>query len=249
MKVLESLEKQKMPLLVFAGFILIGIIGFIDYWTGYEFAFSVFYVLPISLITWVASQRSGFTASIVSAVVWLVADITSGQSYSHSLVPFWNTLIRFTFFVIITLLLSSLRSSLRREKDLSRTDHLTTAMNSRHFYEIVQTEINRFQRYPHPFTLAYMDIDNFKTVNDQFGHAKGDLVLQIVVNSVRKIIRKTDVIARLGGDEFALFFLETEPECVQSICAKIRAALLDEMQKNNWLITFSIGVVTCKAAP
>lgn len=249
MKILASLEKQSKSLLAFAGFVLIGIIGFIDYLTGHEYSFSVFYVLPISLITWVASQWLGLTASIVSAAVWLIADITSGQPHSHPFIPIWNTLIRLAFFVIITFLLSSLKSSLQREKELSHTDHLTAAANSRHFYEIAQIEINRFQRYQHPFTIAYIDIDNFKSVNDQFGHSKGDLILQTVASSVRKQVRKTDVVARLGGDEFVLFFPETDQESAQAIFTKIHSTLLDEMQKTNLSITFSIGVVTCKVAP
>ena len=93
-KILSSVEKQNKSILVFAGFILIGIIGFVDYFTGYEFAFSVFYVFPIYLITWVTNQRSGFVASIASAIAWLIADITTGHPYSHPLNPIWNTLIR-----------------------------------------------------------------------------------------------------------------------------------------------------------
>jgi diguanylate cyclase (GGDEF)-like protein len=248
-KILASLEKQSESLIIFIGFILICIIGFVDYITGYETAFSLFYALPISLVTWVSNPRLGYTASIISAIVWLVADIASGQSYSHILIPIWNTLIRLSFFVIITSLLSSLKSSSQREKELSHTDYLTTAANSRHFYEIAQMEINRFQRYQHPFTIAYIDVDNFKSMNDQFGHAKGDLVLQTVVSSVKRKIRKTDMVARLGGDEFALFFPETDQESARIIFPKIHNALLDEMQKNNWSITFSIGVVTCKVAP
>lgn len=249
MKILASHGKQNRPLLVFAGFVLIGMIGFIDYLTGYEYAISVFYVLPITLITWVASKRFGFTASIVSAIVWLAADITSGQPYSYPLIPIWNSFIRLAFFVIITFLLSSLKSSLQRENELSRTDHLTTAANSRHFYEIVQMEINRFQRYQHPFTIAYIDIDNFKSVNDQYGHTKGDLVLQSMVCSLIKVVRNTDVVARLGGDEFALFFPETNQESAQILFTKIHSAILDEMRKSGLSITISVGVLTCKVAP
>ena len=249
MEILSSLEKQNKSVLVFAGFILIGIIGFVDYFTGYEFAFSVFYVFPIYLITWLKNQRFGFVASIASAITWLVADITTGHPYSHPLIPIWNSLIRLAFFVIITFLLASLKSALQREKGLSLTDYLTTASNSRHFYEVAQMEINRFQRYQHPFTVAYIDLDNFKTMNDQFGHAKGDLILQTVVSFISMKTRKTDMIARLGGDEFALLFPETDQESAKIIFTNLHSGLLDEMQKNNWSITFSIGVVTCKVSP
>ena len=153
MNIPASLEKQNKSFLVFAGFMLIGGIGFLDYLTGYEFAFSVFYVLPISLINWSTNHQFGIVASIASAIVWLLADITSGQSYSHPFIPIWNILIRLAFFVIITFLQSSLKSSLQRERELAYTDYLTTAVNSRYFHELAQMEINRFQRNQRPFTI------------------------------------------------------------------------------------------------
>jgi diguanylate cyclase (GGDEF)-like protein len=110
-------------------------------------------------------------------------------------------------------------------------------------------EIDRLERYGHPFTLAYIDLDNFKQVNDQFGHNMGDQVLQVVVHSAEKYMRKTDVIARLGGDEFALLLPETGQETAQSSLRKLQNGLLGAMRQNHWLITFSIGALTCNAAP
>ena len=96
-KFVASLEKQSKPLLVFVGFILIGIIGLIDYLSGAALGFSVFYVLPISLVTWVTSRRLGIIASLVSAFAWLVADI-SAQFLPFPVIAFWNSLIRLRFF-------------------------------------------------------------------------------------------------------------------------------------------------------
>jgi diguanylate cyclase (GGDEF)-like protein len=126
---------------------------------------------------------------------------------------------------------------------------LTGAANSRFFYKLAQMEIDRFQRYTHPFSLAFIDLDNFKFVNDQFGHAVGDQVLRTVVSSVKKHSRKTDTIARLGGDEFALLLSETNEESARIVLAKIQDMLLAEMREHNWPITFSIGVLTCNASP
>ncbi len=68
----------------------------------------------------------------------------------------------------------------------------------------MKAEVERSRRYARQFTIAYFDLDNFKAVNDQFGHAAGDELLKAVVDIIRAHVRATDVIARLGGDEFAL---------------------------------------------
>jgi diguanylate cyclase (GGDEF)-like protein len=245
MKLLASLEKQSKTFLVFVGFTLVGVIGLVDFQTGNDFGISVFYVLPILLVTWFTNQRFGFVISFTSAIVWLVADIGTSQSYLFSFIPFWNSFIRLAYFIIITFLLSSLKSSL----ELARTDHLTSAINSRYFYDIVQMEMYRFQRNQRPFTVAYIDLDNFKAMNDRFGHIAGDQVLITLVNSVSKVIRKSDFIARLGGDEFAVLFPETDQEAAQIIFSKIQNSFAEAVQQKNWSITFSVGMLTCKAAP
>ena len=139
--------------------------------------------------------------------------------------------------------------NLEHEKELARTDYLTGAINSRLFFDLLQTEINRYQRYKNPFTIAYIDLDNFKTVNDEFGHATGDQVLSFVVNQTRKHLRKTDVVARLGGDEFALFLPETKQESAQVVISKLQHDILAGMKQNNWPVTLSIGVLTCIDTP
>src|SRR5690242_17242549 len=109
MNILQWLEKQNRELFVFGGFIFIGVIGFLDYLTGNDFSFSIFYVIPILIITWLTNQRTGFIASFASAVAWLAADVAASQVHSPSIASFWNSLIRLSFFMIITLLLSSLK--------------------------------------------------------------------------------------------------------------------------------------------
>jgi diguanylate cyclase (GGDEF)-like protein len=246
---LIKLEKRSQPLKIFLGFSLIGIVGVFDFLTGYELAFSLFYLFPIALITWVSGRQPGIIASFISSLVWLAADAASGNTYSSPLIPLWNTLIRFSFFVIITLLLSALKAALGHEKELARVDSLTGAVNSRFFYELAQMEIDRLQRYKHPFTLAYIDLDNFKTLNDQFGHPEGDRVLQAVVQYAKKHMRKNDVTARIGGDEFALLFPETGPKDARVALSKLNKGLLKEMNRNKWPISFCMGVVTCVIPP
>ncbi|MBM3125360.1 MAG: hypothetical protein FJZ87_09850 [Chloroflexi bacterium] len=128
----ESKNKLAMGIRI----VLIFVIGLLDYATGYEYAFSLFYVFPISLVTWYSTPIVGFVTCAVSAIVWFWADTSAGNPYSSFLIPYWNSSIRFSFFIIIASLLSALKSALQREKELSLTDYLTGASNFRHFYEV-----------------------------------------------------------------------------------------------------------------
>jgi len=132
------------------------------------------------------------------------------------------------------------------ERRLARTDTLTEATNSRFFLELVQSEVERANRYSRIFSLAYFDCDNFKEVNDQFGHNVGDEVLRRIVYGANKQLRSTDIIGRLGGDEFAILFPETNQEAAQIVISRIQRSLLAEMENHNWGVTFSVGVLTCE---
>jgi diguanylate cyclase (GGDEF)-like protein len=245
MDIITNLEKRSKPFWVMTGIILIAGIGVADFLTGYEIEFSLFCLIPISLLTWFAGRRLGVLASIVSAIVWLAADLASGHPYQNAAIYYWNTGIRLAFFLNVTFLLSALKKAFEREKELAKTDNLTGAVNARFFSELVDLEINRTLRYRHPLTVVYLDLDNFKTVNDRFGHTMGNKVLNTIVENARDHLRKTDVVARLGGDEFAFLLPETDQAAAQVIVTKIQSSLLDEMNRNNWPVTFSIGVLTC----
>ncbi len=130
-----------------------------------------------------------------------------------------------------------------------RIDNLTGAVNARFFSELVQMEIDRSLRNRRPCTVAYVDLDNFKSVSDHFGHSTGDKVLCTIVKQANSQLRKLDVVARLGGDEFAFLLPETGQVAAQVAVSKIQIGLLDEMRRNHWPVTFSIGVVTCINIP
>ena len=249
MNILERLENWNGTSWAIIGFSLIAGLGLLGFITGYELSFSLFYLIPVSLLVWFAGIRLGITASFFSTILWFITDILSGQHYSHTIIYFRNSAIRFGFFIIVTLLLFELKTVLEHEKNSSRKDRLTGATSVDFFYDLLQMEIDRFQRYKRSFSVAYVDLDNFKSINDQFGHTTGDTVLRSIVFLTKKELRKTDIVARLGGDEFVILLPETDQAHAQAAINKIQQSLLGEMKNNNWPVTFSIGVVTFNATP
>ena len=236
-------HRSKVFLTFFASLVAI-LLGIIDHLSGIEISFSVAYLIPISLAAWYINRRTGFFISLLSAISWLVTDLSAGHEYSHPAIPMWNSIARLIFFLIITFLLSKIRTQLQAEEKLADTDPLTGLANRRSFLERARYELERSKRYIHPFTIAYIDLDNFKSVNDVFGHGVGDTLLCSVADTLRKNVRLTDIIARLGGDEFAVLFSETGGKPAQEVVNKTQKHLLESMIENNWPVTFSIGAVS-----
>ncbi len=243
------LSKLPQSLLISIGSVMVLLVGILNHLAGPELSSTIFYLIPIVLVTWFTERSIGLILSILSALTWLITDLTSGATYSHSAIPYWNGVARLSSFFILTFSLSALKSTLKQEKELSRIDFLTGIRNRRYFIELVNMEINRARRYEHPFTVVCLDLDNFKTVNDCFGHSTGDILLRLVAHTIRENIRVTDTVARLGGDEFAILLPETGREVTEVIMQKIQKINLDIMRKHGWPVTLSIGVMTFTSSP
>ncbi len=246
MKVLfEYINKIPKEMIPAFCILLIILLGIIDVITGYEVSFSIFYLLPVMIVSWYSQKYYAVILSILSALTWLMADLHAGHIYPHFMIPVWNGIMRLGFYLIVSFALLTIRNLLEKERSFARVDFLTGVMNSRAFSEMAKTEIDRTNRFKRPLTIAYVDIDNFKEINDTFGHNMGDKLLQSMARTIKENIRKIDTIARLGGDEFAILFPETNEGNAKAAVSKVQKHLLNVAQKNNWAITFSIGAITC----
>jgi diguanylate cyclase (GGDEF)-like protein len=248
-KILSYFEKQSRLSVSLVGLIIIVIVGVIDYLTGYEVELAIFYLIPIAFVAWFAGRRSGALISIVSAIIIFLADMFAGKVFSHPLIGFWNTMATLGVFFIIAFSLSSLKNALEKERMSAQTDSLTGTANSGYFRLLIDLEVERCRRYKSPFTFAYIDCDNFKFINDKFGHNTGDDLLILLAKTVRQHIRITDIVARLGGDEFGILLPETGKEQGQAVIEKIQKMLLGVMNEHGWPVTMSIGAVTYLNAP
>lgn len=225
---------------------LLGCIGLIHYFLGPEITLSLSYLIPVAVASWYIGTRFGLFVSVLSVAVWIFVEIALNQPYSSFRSYCLYGVARMSFCVGVTFLLGRLNNALSVERTLSRIDYLTGLMNWRSFYELASTEIERCNRYGSSFTTAYIDIDNFKDINDQFGHATGDNVLQAIADTMKMNIRKVDILARLGGDEFVILFPEIEEKAASTAIQKIKNALTQHKYLKKFSITFSIGILTCK---
>jgi K+-sensing histidine kinase KdpD len=144
--VLARLAKQPKALVVAEGLALTGLVATVDYFTSWEVSLALFYLLPISLVTWGAGRWAGILLSGACCVAWLSIDTLIAPPSSHLSLPYWNSTVRLVFFLIFTLTLSSLKRALDREKELANTDPLTGVRNARSYRESVSAEIERAKR-------------------------------------------------------------------------------------------------------
>ena len=260
-RVLSHRETRKLPLVVRAldstsSTVMLGVasltlvaIGLIDIATGPELASSVFYMFPLGAVAWRCGVRWSAAFALLAGAVWLIADVVSGATYSRPAIQYWNASVRTSIFWILAATVSKLRLALDHERDLARTDGLTGVANSRSFYEIAQVELARTRRNKLPLTVAYVDCDNFKQINDTQGHRAGDRALCQVATALRSSVRLTDTVARLGGDEFVLLYPETGPEGARVAIDKLRRMLARQGAAPDHEVSCSIGVVTWLEPP
>lgn len=247
---MQRFLKNRSPAQITAlSLLLMLILAAVDHTTGYELSFSIFYLIPVSIGAWYAGRGTGLVLGVLSAATWLLIDLIGGHVYSHPLIPFWNATVRLGFFVSTALLLSKLKRLITMEAGMARTDSLTGAMNGRGFKDAAARLLSLASRHRRSMALVFVDIDDFKKVNDTRGHGEGDRALIAVAEVLMASVRGTDLVGRLGGDEFALLLAETTEAGAQTVISKLRANLIKRAADGDWPIGFSIGVAVFHTPP
>src|SRR5262249_39874289 len=143
----------------------------------------------------------------------------------------WNSMSRLVMLIAMAAMVVRIREDRQRLKDvnarlaelltgaekLARTDPLTALPNRRAFLERLGEELLRAKRNATPVCIAYLDVDNFKHLNDMRGHVEGDEFLKHIAHAIKDTVRETDVAARLGGDEFAVLFTDAKRIAVEPL--------------------------------
>jgi diguanylate cyclase (GGDEF)-like protein len=231
-----------------AAVVFVLLVGWADLELGQDVHLFVFHLLAIGFITWRFGRRPGAVIAGLAAFVWLL----SSNSFTHGqnrLGQYWNLLSEVLVFFGLTIVLARLREAFADARRASETDMLTGVNNRRALMRIAGQELRRAQRYRAPVTVLYLDLDNFKMVNDTQGHPVGDALLTLVAQTIQHAIRRVDAVARLGGDEFALIMPDTTLEAAHVVASKLQRNLDDQMARYQWPVTFSIGMITFDPPP
>jgi diguanylate cyclase (GGDEF)-like protein len=219
-------------------------IAVIDFQSGVELRTFPLYYAPIAFAAWHFGRRAALAAAVMASLGWYVSNQLAGLQYTRPFIWIFNTAVQGSSFAIVGWLVATLRQSQLRERELARIDPLTGLPNSRALYEDGRRILELGRRTRRPVTLAYVDLDYFKTVNDRDGHAAGDRLLQTVAQALRSATRAADLPARMGGDEFAVLFPELGAEQVEAAIARLHQTLGQALAGMANGVTASVGVVT-----
>lgn len=209
--------------------------------TEAEYTYASAIIVPILWLTWAGGSRHGVLAALLGAGMWLLSDLMSAARFSEAWIPYSNALTRLLTYLTLVYLGDWLGSALIRERQLASHDFLTGILNRRAFYEAGQAETSRARRHHRPLALALLDLDDFKALNDRYGHATGDAALKVVAICLTASTRESDHVVRLGGDEFAVLLPEVELAGAEEIGRKFMQAL-DSALAPFPLVSASIGV-------
>lgn len=221
-------------------------VAWVDYRAGVGLEMGVFYIPPIATMSWYLGRGPGIAFAGLATVIGAALESLAG--YTNRLLV-WNSVTHFLFFFFVAALVAVLAEQTIQLRILAREDPLTGIPNRRAFFGALDRAVEWSRRQGMAWVLAYLDVDNFKRINDSLGHGTGDAVLRRVARTLREGTRRIDVVARLGGDEFALLLPETDSEEAETVINKLLGQLDEAMVREGWEVTFSIGVITFATPP
>jgi len=219
-----------------------------DLYTGPGVDVTLLYLGPIGFATFFAGLGPGIGLAILSTVCAVEVSRMSGEHLALPVVT-WNAAQQLGVFLVLSVVLDAFKKRLLDEQHAARTDPLTSLSNRRAFVEAAWLELERGRRHGRPLSLLYIDCDDFKLVNDRFGHVAGDNVLSAVGGTLRQAVRGLDTVARLGGDEFGVLLPEVDGAGAVALAERLRLQLRETLAGRGDAVTFSIGVATFLRPP
>ena len=246
----ETGPRQASILYIASGFLLLLAVVSADVQLGSRFGMLLFYLAPIAWLGWQVGQGAALWMAVAATLARFGVKITEAIA-EHNIGSelMWSVGTELLFFLVFVGLLLTVRRQLDAERALARLDGLTKLSNARAFELILTAERERLVRYNRVVSLVYFDLDNFKEVNDRYGHAAGDELLKIVGELVARGIRQVDSGARLGGDEFALILPETSATGAAMVAQRLSENIVRAAREHHWPVTCSMGCVTFENAP
>lgn len=198
--------------------------------TDAEFTIASLLSFPVLVVAWLGGRRNGLYMAFLAAGIWAWGDFVVDRQFSAAWIPWANAASQLTTYSLLAFLAAQVRLQFDREHEHATSDALTGLRNRRALLDAGASEAERAKRYARPLSVAFLDLDDFKQLNDARGHDAGDEALRATARALRGALRSNDVIARLGGDEFAILLPEIGYEEAVEAGRKISVAVNDALR-------------------
>ncbi|MDX2176878.1 MAG: GGDEF domain-containing protein [Candidatus Sumerlaeia bacterium] len=228
---------------------LIAIVAAADSLTPFDLRLFILYFFPIAIAGWGKGTPAGLLCAFASGLAWSVANYLANPLPDDLRVLFWNIPAMFLSFLAVAYLIGMVRRMRDELLALAMNDPLTGLLNRRGFEQRAADLMDLLRRNPGPLAMVYLDVDNFKAVNDARGHSGGDDLLRAVGRALAKRTRRSDVAARVGGDEFAVLLNGADETAAAKFCRDLQALLLAADPLDRGRISVSIGAACFDAPP
>ncbi len=213
-----------------------------------HYSFDVLYCLPVVQAAHLnaihalrqSDSKLPIVIGIIIAIIWSLSEALIFMPDFPLGAFALNVFTRSVTFTVI----GRVVTKLWLERDYARRDVLTSLANRLEFFEKFETEQLRSERSGKAYSLLFIDVDQFKLLNDNHGHRVGDSALKVISGILLDNSRKPDTVARIGGDEFTILFPETDNQACEKLIERIKVASAKEFEKRGWKISLSIGYVT-----
>ncbi len=202
------------------------------------------YLLPAIFTGLAAGPWAGILLSLAGAAAYSAAGIRIHGGTVPTSASALDAAASLLSLLVVSLTAAALRRIQLRERKYNRTDLLTGVLNLGYFMERAQAELKRARRSRQPLSLAYIDIDNLKEINDLLGFLHGDRLLKAFAADLQHHTRSSDIVARLGGDEFVIMLPETGVEQARGAASKIHKSFQQVAARENCHATLTVGLVT-----
>lgn len=208
----------------------------------------VLYLFPLAAIAMHCERMRTIISGLALCVAFQILDLYHQNALGSPLIT--DALITAASSILTVTLARASRANYLVTISLAATDWLTGLHNRRSFEIAAENEISRQRRYGGVFSLALIDLDGFKSLNDSRGHQTGDAALKFMAKILHTHTRHTDMIARLGGDEFVVLMPNTGPEACLSLSRQLAVIIANHMARAGFCgVTASVGCSSFEEAP